>query len=127
MKRKFYNSTAIFLLSSVAFINSCRSADADNNIISGASGTSRLNINLIGTAFSDSQNSAKQASLNRDLKANPISNVQKFNVLLTPSSVMTAELIDKTALVTVADTNKTLWLMLRIHLMRIFQKERLLG
>ncbi|MDV3896584.1 hypothetical protein CMU05_03210 [Elizabethkingia anophelis] len=108
MKRKLYTPTAILLLSSVTFINSCRSADTDNNIISGTNGTSRLNINLIGTAFSDSQNSAKQASLNRDLITNPISNVQKFNVLLTPSSVVTAELIDKTAIVTVADTNKNL-------------------
>ncbi|HFI4796584.1 TPA: FISUMP domain-containing protein [Elizabethkingia anophelis] len=108
MKRKFYNSTAIFLLSSVTLINSCRSTDTDNNIISGASGTSKLNINLVGTTFSDSQNSAKQASLNKGLIANPINNVQKFNVLLTPSSVMTAELIDKSALATVADTNKNL-------------------
>ncbi|MDV3917012.1 hypothetical protein CMT22_15955 [Elizabethkingia anophelis] len=108
MKRKFYKQTAILLLSSVAFINSCRSADTDNNIISEANGTSTLNINLIGTAFSDSQNSARQASLNKSLIANHKNNVQKFNVLLTPSSVMTAELIDKTALVTVADSNKNL-------------------
>ncbi|AQW92971.1 fibrobacter succinogenes major paralogous domain-containing protein [Elizabethkingia anophelis] len=108
MKRKFYKQTAILLLSSVAFINSCRSADTDNNIISGTSGTSKLNINLVGTTFSDSQNSGKQASLNKSIIANHKNNVQKFNVLLTPSSVMTAELIDKTEFVTVAGTNKNL-------------------
>ncbi|MCL1638480.1 hypothetical protein OZ664_10805 [Elizabethkingia sp. HX WHF] len=89
MKKKLYSITGITLLS-VLFFNACRSTDTDNNF---ANGVASVNINLLGTEFSNSSPTLN-ASLNKNTGSVP--EVQTHSVLVNPSTVITAELVPST-------------------------------
>ncbi|PUB32612.1 uncharacterized protein (TIGR02145 family) [Elizabethkingia sp. YR214] len=85
MKKNLYVTTGITLLS-VLFFNACRSTDADNSI---TKGVASVNINLLGTNFSNSS-LAHNASLSRS--ANSVAEIQTHSVLVNPNTVIIAEL-----------------------------------
>ncbi|MDX8571849.1 hypothetical protein OZ666_09155 [Elizabethkingia sp. HX QKY] len=85
MKKNIYITTGITLLS-VIFFNSCRSTDMDHNL---TTGVASVNINLLGTEFSN-----PSSSLNASLKTNVTSlpEIQTRSILVNPSTVIVAEL-----------------------------------
>lgn len=72
------------------FMCSCRSTDTDNTINGG--GISAVSFNLIGTDYGDSGKLSGQASLAKGGITNSENKIQRHSVLITPSSVITAEL-----------------------------------
>ncbi len=98
----------LILIISLLYLTSCRSADTDqdNSIIgSGRSGgIAAVNINLLGAEYANSDKPAQIASINQ--KGAMVDNsVQHYNVLLTPSSFISAELAPVTTLNTLASTS----------------------
>ena len=85
MKKNLYIITGITIFSTCIF-NACRSTDTDNTITKGASS---LNINLMGTEFSNSAPSPN-ASISRNTAAIPVT--QTHSTIVTPSTVIIAEL-----------------------------------
>ncbi|HFK5585711.1 TPA: fimbrillin family protein [Elizabethkingia anophelis] len=85
MKKDSYIITGIAILSVLLF-NACRSSDTDNNI---TNGIASVNINLLGTEFSNSS-PALNASL--DKNKNYISEIQTYSILVNPSTIITTEL-----------------------------------
>ncbi|MDV2442575.1 hypothetical protein CMV00_02015 [Elizabethkingia anophelis] len=97
MKKLFNKNTILSLSATTLLFTACRSTDTDNLINEGAvKGTTVLKINLLGTQFSDLMNSA-QAITNRKSINQSFNNVQKYSVLLTQSSILTADLYDETS------------------------------
>ncbi|MCL1676456.1 fibrobacter succinogenes major paralogous domain-containing protein [Elizabethkingia meningoseptica] len=92
-----------FILSFLS-LSSCRSAEHDNIITGG--GIAVVKINLLGTEYANSDKPAKVSSINQ--KGAMVDSVQRYNVLVSPSSFISAELAPATALNTVASTSKNL-------------------
>ncbi|MYY27426.1 hypothetical protein [Elizabethkingia anophelis] len=92
----------------VSFITftSCRSTDADqDDILIG--GKAAVKINLLGDEYGNSNKRAQQASINQ--KGTIVDNsVQRYNVLLSPSSFLSADLESVTVINTVASISKNL-------------------
>lgn len=96
MKKIFNINTILSLSAATLFFTACRSADSDNLINDGTiKGTTVLKVNLLGTQFSELKNTT-QASINKNSINPNFSNVQKYSILLTPSSVLTADIYDET-------------------------------
>ncbi|HCD9233396.1 TPA: hypothetical protein NEG48_000354 [Elizabethkingia anophelis] len=96
MKNIFNKNTILSLSAASIIFTACRSADSDNLINEGGvKGTTILKVNLLGTQFSELVNTA-QAMAGKNAINNNFSNIQKHSVLLTPSSVLTADLYDQT-------------------------------
>ncbi|PRQ80925.1 hypothetical protein CMT87_18995 [Elizabethkingia anophelis] len=93
------------LILSLLYSYSCRSTEQDN-ILSG-SGLAPVKINLLGTEYANSDEPTKIASINQKefMEANRI---QRYNVLLSPSSLINAELAPVRILNTVTSTSKNL-------------------
>ncbi|MDV3575748.1 hypothetical protein CMU59_18410 [Elizabethkingia anophelis] len=90
MKKELYLILNIVGGLSLFLTGSCRSIDTEN-ILSG-SGSSAVSFNLLGSEFGDSGKLANQASLAKRNLSNYANSVQQHSVLLTPSSIITAEL-----------------------------------
>ncbi|MCT3918035.1 hypothetical protein HZQ04_18415 [Elizabethkingia anophelis] len=70
-------------------------------------GIAAVNINLLGTEYANSDKPAKVASINqKGLRED--NSIQRYNVLLSPSSFISAELAPATTLNTVASTSRNL-------------------
>lgn len=103
--------TSLIFIFSFLSLSSCRSADVDqDNSIIGlgrSGGIAAVNINLLGTEYTNSDKPSQVASINQ--KGAMIDNsVQHYNVLVSPSSFITAELAPATTLNTVASTSNNL-------------------
>ncbi|MCP1251529.1 hypothetical protein NK212_06680, partial [Elizabethkingia sp. S0634] len=72
------------------FMCSCRSTDTENTI--NGNGVSAVSFNLLGTEYADSDKLPGQASLAKGDVTNSGNDAQRHSVLITPSSVITAEL-----------------------------------
>lgn len=96
-------TSLIFILSFLS-LSSCRSAEHDN-IVSG-SGIAAVNINLLGAEYANDK-PAQIASIGQNgLIVDK--NSQRYSVLVTPSSFISAELTTNTSLNTVASTSNNL-------------------
>ncbi|WP_288790353.1 FISUMP domain-containing protein [uncultured Elizabethkingia sp.] len=92
---------SIHLFSIGMLLLGCRSTDQDN-ILSG-SGVAPVKINLLGTEYANSNKPAQVASINNK-GLNVDNNVQRYSVLLSPSSFITAELTPNRSLSPVASS-----------------------
>ncbi|WP_407476766.1 fibrobacter succinogenes major paralogous domain-containing protein [Elizabethkingia anophelis] len=108
-KHKSVITGLMLMLASLVFIISilslsfCRGLDNDNIIDVG--GIAAVKINLLGAEYANSDKPAKVASINE--KWLDVDNgVQYYNVLVSPSSFISAELAPVTTLNTVASTSK---------------------
>ncbi|MDV3509031.1 hypothetical protein CMU89_18735 [Elizabethkingia anophelis] len=90
MKRRIQKSTGASILLSILLLSSCRSTDTENNLA--GNGISVVNFNLMGSAYSDSGELAGQASLTKENLSNYENQVQRNNILITPSSIVITEL-----------------------------------
>lgn len=94
---------SIHLFSIGILLLGCRSTDQDN--ILSDSGVTSVKINLLGSEYANSDKPAKVASINE--KGLDVDNgVQHYNVLVSPSSFISAELAPATTINTVASTSK---------------------
>lgn len=86
MKRDLKNITGFALSASLVLLSSCRTADSDNvtGNTNGGIGSSAVNINMLGTGFSEDETASRSAIGAKE-------QVYKTNVLITPSSFITAE------------------------------------
>ncbi|HFK5545999.1 TPA: hypothetical protein ACG0AR_002879 [Elizabethkingia anophelis] len=95
-------ASLVFIIS-ILSLSSCRGLDNDNIIDVG--GIAAVKINLLGAEYANSDKLAKVASINE--KGLHVDNgVQHYNVLVSPSSFISAELAPVTTLNTVASTSK---------------------
>ncbi|MCT4329544.1 fibrobacter succinogenes major paralogous domain-containing protein [Elizabethkingia anophelis] len=90
MKRNIYLFRNTFVITSLLFLGSCRSTDTENTI--NGNGISAVSFNLIGTDYGDSGKLSGQASIGKGGIPNSDNDVQRHSVLITPSSIITAEL-----------------------------------
>ncbi|WP_395763002.1 FISUMP domain-containing protein [Elizabethkingia anophelis] len=90
MKKKVYLIRTTFGITLLLFFSSCRSADSDDNLM--GNGSSAVSFNLLGSEFGDSGKLANQASLSKGNLSNYANPVQHHSVLISPSSIITAEL-----------------------------------
>ncbi|CAM3668479.1 FISUMP domain-containing protein [Elizabethkingia occulta] len=90
MKKELYLIRNIIGLSSLFLIGSCRSTDTENTL--SGSGSSAVSFNLLGTEFAESGNLSGQASSGKADILNSADKIQRHSILVTPSSVVTAEL-----------------------------------
>ncbi|WP_288790356.1 FISUMP domain-containing protein [uncultured Elizabethkingia sp.] len=100
-KKITYISFNYLIILSLLYSYSCRSTDQDN-ILSG-SGVAPVKINLLGTEYANSNKPAQVASINNK-GLNVDNNVQRYSVLLSPSSFITAELTPNRSLSPVASS-----------------------
>ncbi|MCT3918037.1 hypothetical protein HZQ04_18425 [Elizabethkingia anophelis] len=97
--------TLLILILSFLSLSSCRSAEYDNIVAGG--GIAAVKINLLGSEYTNSDKPAKVASINqKGLRED--NSIQRYNVLLSPSSFISAELAPATTLNTVASTSRNL-------------------
>ncbi|OPC37959.1 hypothetical protein [Elizabethkingia miricola] len=95
-------ASLVFIIS-ILSLSSCRGLDSDNIIDVG--GIAAVKINLLGAEYANSDKPAKVASINE--KGLDVDNgVQHYNVLVSPSSFISAELAPATTINTVASTSK---------------------
>ncbi|MDV3861088.1 hypothetical protein CMT56_15070 [Elizabethkingia anophelis] len=94
MKKELQLIRNTFGIAALLFLGSCRSTDTENTI--NGSGSSAVSFNLLGTEYSDSGKLSGQASLAKGGIINSENQVQRHSVLITPSSVITAELSPST-------------------------------
>ncbi|MCT3702570.1 hypothetical protein HZQ89_09095 [Elizabethkingia anophelis] len=90
MKKNIYLFRNTFVITSLLFLGSCRSTDTENTI--NGNGISAVSFNLIGTDYGDSGKLSGQASIGKGGIPNSDNDVQRHSVLITPSSIITAEL-----------------------------------
>ncbi|WP_336690567.1 FISUMP domain-containing protein [Elizabethkingia anophelis] len=90
MKKKVHLIRNTFGITALLFLGSCRSTDTENPI--NGNGISAVSFNLLGSDFGDSGKLSGQASLGKGGILNSVNDVQRHSVLITPSSVITAEL-----------------------------------
>ncbi|CAI9685298.1 hypothetical protein [Elizabethkingia anophelis] len=99
--------TALIFIFSFLSLSSCRSADTDqdNTLIgSGRSGgLAAIKINLLGSEYANSDKPAKVASINQKGLTEDNS-VQHYNILISPSSFISAELTANRSLSPVASS-----------------------
>lgn len=74
----------------ILFLGSCRSSDSENTLTGG--GVSAVSFNLLGAEYADSGKLSGQASLTKENITNSGNQVQRHSILVTPGSVITAEL-----------------------------------
>ncbi|ATL45024.1 FISUMP domain-containing protein [Elizabethkingia sp. HX WHF] len=74
----------------ILFLGSCRSSDSENTLTGG--GVSAVSFNLLGAEYADSEKLSGQASLTKENITNSGNQVQRHSILVTPGSVITAEL-----------------------------------
>nr|WP_264617175.1 FISUMP domain-containing protein [Elizabethkingia anophelis] len=84
----------VFFISLLS-LSSCRTTDHEN--ITAGGGIAAVKINLLGTEYASSDKPAKVASINQK-GLNIDNSVQRYSVLVTPSSFISAELAPSTAL-----------------------------
>ncbi|CAI9686573.1 hypothetical protein HZQ11_15890 [Elizabethkingia anophelis] len=86
MKKNIQNAASLVVTLSLFWVTSCRTTDSENSL--SASGISAVNVNLLGTAFTDLSGNA-QASTG---KSGTIADVvQSHSVLVDPSHVISVE------------------------------------
>ncbi|WP_337084498.1 FISUMP domain-containing protein [Elizabethkingia anophelis] len=85
MKKKNYH---VICISIILLFTECRSGDTENTL--SGNGTSAVSFNILGSEYIDSGKSDAQASLGKESISN--SGNQIHSILVTPSSVITAEL-----------------------------------
>ncbi|WP_078394861.1 FISUMP domain-containing protein [Elizabethkingia anophelis] len=110
-KQKSLISRMIFMIVFMVFfisllsLSSCRTTDHEN--ITAGGRIAAVKINLLGTEYANSDEPTKIASINQKefMEANRI---QRYNVLLSPSSLINAELEPVRILNTVTSTSKNL-------------------
>ncbi|MCL1665809.1 fibrobacter succinogenes major paralogous domain-containing protein [Elizabethkingia ursingii] len=110
-KQKSLISRMIFMIVFMVFfisllsLSSCRTTDHEN--ITSGGRIAAVKINLLGTEYANSDEPTKIASINQKefMEANRI---QRYNVLLSPSSLINAELAPVRILNTVTTTSKNL-------------------
>ncbi|MEN5133408.1 FISUMP domain-containing protein [Elizabethkingia anophelis] len=90
MKKEINLIRNTFVITSLLFLGSCRSTDTENTI--NGNGISAVSFNLIGTDYVDSGKLSGQASIGKGGIPNSDNDVQRHSVLITPSSIITAEL-----------------------------------
>ena len=90
MKKKVHLIRNTFGITLLLFFSACRSADSDDNLM--GNGSSAVSFNLLGSEFGDSGKLANQASLSKGNLSNYTDPVQHSSVLISPSSIITAEL-----------------------------------
>ncbi|MCL1671528.1 fibrobacter succinogenes major paralogous domain-containing protein [Elizabethkingia ursingii] len=90
MKKELYLIRNIIGLSSLFLIGSCRSTDTENTL--SVNGSSAVSFNLLGSEYADSGNLSRQASSDKAGILNSAEKIQNYSILVTPSSVITAEL-----------------------------------
>lgn len=96
--------TSLIFIFSFLSLSSCRSADTEQDNTIRGGGIAAVNINLLGAEYANSDKPAQIASINQ--KGAMVDNsVQHYNVLLTPSSFISAELAPVTTLNTLASTS----------------------
>ncbi|ATC35809.1 hypothetical protein HZQ75_02055 [Elizabethkingia anophelis] len=100
-------SFSIAILSNLFYISSCRSADIDQDkVLNGSErsgGLAAVNINLLGSEYANSDKPAQVASINQK-GLNVDNDIQHYNVLVSPSSFITAELTPNRSLSSVASS-----------------------
>ncbi|OPB95075.1 hypothetical protein BAS10_11910 [Elizabethkingia meningoseptica] len=90
MKKKVHLIRNTFGITLLLFFSACRSADTDDNLM--GNGSSAVSFNLLGSEFGDSGKLSNQASLAKGNLSNYANPVQHSSVLISPSSIITAEL-----------------------------------
>ncbi|MEN5133330.1 hypothetical protein [Elizabethkingia anophelis] len=90
MKKELHLIRNTFGIATLLFLTSCRSTDTENTI--NGNGISAVSFNLIGTDYVDSGKLSGQASIGKGGIPNSDNDVQRHSVLITPSSIITAEL-----------------------------------
>ncbi|MYY27380.1 FISUMP domain-containing protein [Elizabethkingia anophelis] len=90
MRKKKYLFTNTVGIATILFLSSCRSSELENTLSVG--GSSAVNFKLLGTEYADSVKLSGQASLAKGGAVNSGDQLQRHSVLITPSSVITAEL-----------------------------------
>ncbi|WP_407484741.1 FISUMP domain-containing protein [Elizabethkingia miricola] len=103
MKTNKKSITGMGLVSFLLLMSSCRTADSDNNL--GASGPVAVNINLLGTEFSETESNAPQASIGTGSIISTNGLEQSRSVLINPSTVLVVKLSTDTSLNTSASIN----------------------
>ncbi|HFK5529585.1 TPA: FISUMP domain-containing protein [Elizabethkingia anophelis] len=89
MQRKLQKHTVYVLTFGVLYLNSCRSTDTDDTLA--GTGTAMVDINFLGTDFSDSL--PLQASASKDKPGGiPNETMQRHTLLLDPSTVVISEI-----------------------------------
>ncbi|WP_454059238.1 hypothetical protein [Elizabethkingia ursingii] len=88
MNKKLFTVSGIAIFAFLE-LTSCRSTDADEALKIG--GIASVNIDLVGTDYSDTENSNPIASVKSDIFATG-NEVQRYQEILTPSSYIEAEL-----------------------------------
>ncbi|WP_337050797.1 FISUMP domain-containing protein [Elizabethkingia meningoseptica] len=94
MKKNMYLLRNMFAITTLLFLGSCRSTDTENTL--SGNGTSAVSFKLMGSDYADSGKLSGQASLAKGGIINSENQVQRHSVLITPSSVITAELSPST-------------------------------
>ncbi|MCL1674547.1 fibrobacter succinogenes major paralogous domain-containing protein [Elizabethkingia meningoseptica] len=103
MKKKVHLIRNTFGITLLLFFSSCRSADSDDNLM--GNGSSAVSFNLLGSEFDDSGKLANQASLSTGNLLNYANPVQHHSVLISPSSIIIAELSPSNEPLKVASLN----------------------
>ena len=93
----------VFFISLLS-LSSCRTTDHEN--ITAGGRIAAVKINLLGTEYANSDEPTKIASINQ--KIMEANRIQRYNVLLSPSSLINAELEPVRILNTVTSTSKNL-------------------
>ncbi len=75
-------------------LGSCRSTDSENTL---NSGNASVNINLLGTQFSNTETSPAQASVIKKVNSLSTADIQSHSILVNPSTIITAELAPESA------------------------------
>ncbi|MDX8572362.1 FISUMP domain-containing protein [Elizabethkingia sp. HX QKY] len=89
MKKELQLIRGIVLLS-VLLMSSCRSTDSENTLT--GSGSLAVSFNLVGAEYAYPGKLPSQASLGKRNMSNSENKIQRHSVLVTPSSLITAEL-----------------------------------
>ena len=103
MKKKVHLIRNTFGITALLFLGSCRSTDTENPI--NGNGISAVSFNLLGSEFDDSGKLANQASLSTGNLSNYANQVQHHSVLISPSSIIIAELSPSNEPLKVASLN----------------------
>ncbi|HAY3536897.1 FISUMP domain-containing protein [Elizabethkingia anophelis] len=86
MKKNIQNAASLVVILSLFWVTSCRTTDSENSL--SASGISAVNVNLLGTAFTDLSGNAQASTGKSGTKADV---VQSHSVLVDPSHVISVE------------------------------------